>query len=112
MNCFNQSIYLNKCIFYVDIKQFAKVYFVDAVAVRIHQSFPSPFYSSSCFIPGVEIKLYNYCIVQTILYTCIGSVNSLLSGNPYGNINVNNIADDYMNIFSTIVTRDRVSTSY
>ena len=46
---------------------------------------------------------------QFFVFYSIGSVNSLLSGNPFGNINVNNIADDYMNIFSTIVTRDRVS---
>ena len=39
---FNQSIYPNKCLFYEDVKQFAKVYFVNAVAVRIRQSFPSP----------------------------------------------------------------------
>ena len=43
------------------------------------------------------------------LFICIGSVNSLLSGNPFSNINVNTIADDYMNLFSTIVTRERVS---
>ena len=36
---FNQSIYPNKCLFYEDVKQFAKVYFVNAVAVRIRQSF-------------------------------------------------------------------------
>ena len=39
---FNQSIYPNKCLFYEDVKQFAKVYFVNAVAVRIRQSFSSP----------------------------------------------------------------------
>ena len=39
---FNQSIYPTKCLFYEDVKQFAKVYFVNAVAVRIRQSFSSP----------------------------------------------------------------------
>ena len=29
---FNQSIYPNKCLFYEDVKRFAKVYFVNAVA--------------------------------------------------------------------------------
>ena len=35
----SQSISPNKCLFYEDVKQFAKVYFVNAVAVRIRQSF-------------------------------------------------------------------------
>ena len=38
----NQSIYPNKCLFYEDIKQFAKVYFLNVVAVRIRQSFSYP----------------------------------------------------------------------
>ena len=38
---FNQSIYPNKRLFYEDVKQFAKVYFVNPVAVRICQSFSS-----------------------------------------------------------------------
>ena len=32
---FNQSIYPNKCLFYEDVKQFIKVYFINAVAVMI-----------------------------------------------------------------------------
>ena len=39
---FNQSIYPNKCLFYKDAKQFAKVYFVNTVVVKIRQSFSSP----------------------------------------------------------------------
>ena len=36
---FNQSIDPVKCLFYEDVKQFAKVYFINAVAVRICQFF-------------------------------------------------------------------------
>ena len=37
---FNQSIYPNKCLFYEDVKQFAKVYVVNTVAMRISFSPP------------------------------------------------------------------------
>ena len=50
-----------------------------------------------------------YCTTNFVFFICIGGVNSLISGNPFANINVNSIADDYVNIFSTIVTRARVS---
>ena len=36
---FNQSIYSSSLIFYEDVKRFTtKVYFVNAIAVQIHQS--------------------------------------------------------------------------
>ena len=39
---FNQSIYSNKCLLYEDVKQFAKVYFINVVAVKIRRSFSLP----------------------------------------------------------------------
>ena len=55
---------------------------------------------------------YTYTYVSYYVhyaFLCVGSVNSLISGNPYNNINVNTVANDYREIFTNIVTRDRVS---
>ena len=49
------------------------------------------------------------CILSSNTFSCVGSVSSLISGYPYNNINVNTIAADYSKIFTTIVTRERVS---
>ena len=59
---FNQSIYPNKCLFYEDVKQFAKVYFVNAVAVRIRQSFPLPKFPVLRYMSyrSVMINSYSY----------------------------------------------------
>ena len=52
---FKQSIYPNKCLFYEDVKQLAKVYFVNAIAVRIRQSFSSP-----------KFPVLRYCLVDLL----------------------------------------------
>ena len=42
----------------------------------------------------------------------VASVNSLLSGNPFDDINLNNIAQDYINIFNTSRSLTLVSNKY
>ena len=39
----------------------------------------------------------------------VASVSSLISGNPYGDINVNNVGDLYTSAFETSLTRMGVS---
>ena len=51
---FNQSIHPNKCLFYEDVKQIAKVYSVNTVAMRIRQSFSSPKF------PALQYTSRNY----------------------------------------------------
>ena len=55
LNEFAKSISPNKCLFYEDVKQFTKVYFVNAVAVRIRQSFSSPKFPEAIPKGGVSI---------------------------------------------------------
>ena len=60
---FNQSIYSNKCLFYEDVKQFAKVYFINAVAVKIRRSF-----SSQKFLVLQTNKHWKLAIVNLTVY--------------------------------------------
>ena len=54
-----------------------------------------------------------YIHVYTHVYlSFVASVSSLISGIPYGDINVNNIADLYISAFATSLTNEDVSDYY
>ena len=49
--------------------------------------------------------------MQLFFYSFVASVNSLISGDPFNNINVNNIAGSYTGIFSTSIAGDLTGVS-
>ena len=59
------------------------------------------------------------CFVREHVHLCmqciilfVASVNNLISNSPYDEINVNNIADNYIGIFSTSRALTDVSYTY
>ena len=63
----NESIYPNNYLFYEDVKQFVKVYFVKAFAVGIRQSFLSPKF------PVLQYYIFH----ETLTKSCINKATVL-----------------------------------
>ena len=50
-------------------------------------------------------------IYVCFFYSFVASVNSLISGNPFNDINLNDIAGSYTGIFSTSIAGDLTDVS-